>query len=265
MPWPVGTRVREGFRVAVVTVNYNTRELTARLLYSLYSNFGPALLGSVVVVDNGSDDGSVELLSPLAERGLITLLRNESNLYHGPGLTQGVNWLASHAPDVDLVWILDSDCVILRSDAGVAIERAWRAGADVLGDPDDPDDVGSLCLNSLVIDPVHIWQPGIGPFREDGDPARHLIAAARDRELHLVAFPFRSRGYVLHVGRATLAQVVERQEVDNTYYEWALAHRQPHWGGNADGASLWATFDREFGQAITDLTGETLRAVLSSY
>ncbi len=244
LPWPA-TRVREDFRVAVVTVNYNTRELIARLLYSLYSLLGGDLLGSVVVVDNGSDDGSVELLAPLAERGLITLVRNESNRYHGPGLTQGVNWLASHAPDVDLVWLLDSDCVVLRSDIGLAIEAAWRAGADVLGDPDDGE---SFFLNSLVIDPVRIWLPGIGPFREDGDPARHLLAAAGDRELQLVGFPFRRQGYVLHVGRATLAQVVERGEVDNIYHEWAFTHRQPHWGSNPDGASLWAAFDQEFTQ-----------------
>ena len=48
-------------RVAVVTVSYNTRELTALLLWSLRRILAWESL-EIVVVDNGSKDGSAELL-----------------------------------------------------------------------------------------------------------------------------------------------------------------------------------------------------------
>jgi GT2 family glycosyltransferase len=53
--------------VAALTVSYNTRELTAFLLWSLRTIVSwPEL--EVVVVDNGSRDGSAQLLAG-AERG----------------------------------------------------------------------------------------------------------------------------------------------------------------------------------------------------
>jgi glycosyltransferase involved in cell wall biosynthesis len=45
----------------VATVNYNTKRLVAMLPWSVY-RFLVAELRSVVVVDNGSSDGSAELL-----------------------------------------------------------------------------------------------------------------------------------------------------------------------------------------------------------
>jgi hypothetical protein len=47
-------------RVAVVTVSYNTRELTALMLWSLRRILEWESL-EIVVVDNGSKDGSAEL------------------------------------------------------------------------------------------------------------------------------------------------------------------------------------------------------------
>jgi hypothetical protein len=58
--WPDGP-VTAG-RAAVITVSYNTRELTALLLWSLRRVLDWEPL-EVVVVDNGSKDGSAELLA----------------------------------------------------------------------------------------------------------------------------------------------------------------------------------------------------------
>jgi len=81
-------------KVAVVTVSYNTRELTALLLWSLRTIVNwPDL--EIVVVENGSADGSAELLAEAAQAGICVLLANDVNRQHGPGLNQGISWLAA--------------------------------------------------------------------------------------------------------------------------------------------------------------------------
>ena len=73
-------------RVAVVTVSYNTRELTALLLWSLRRILEWESL-EIVVVDNGSKDGSAELLAKIDAAGGCRLIPNASNIMHGPALT----------------------------------------------------------------------------------------------------------------------------------------------------------------------------------
>ena len=67
------------------------------------------------------------------EKTMDTLIRNGTQRYHGPALSQGVSALAtrqSTAPDakqLDYVWTIDSDVVILRSDI---LSHALRAFDD---------------------------------------------------------------------------------------------------------------------------------------
>jgi glycosyltransferase involved in cell wall biosynthesis len=128
--WP-GTRERDCGRVAVVTVSYNTRELTAFLLWSLRRIVNwPDL--EILVVDNGSGDGSSELLAEAAQGGVCDLLTNRVNRHHGPGLNQGISWLASRpGPLPAWIWILDSDVVVARPDAlsaALAVARGPLSG-----------------------------------------------------------------------------------------------------------------------------------------
>ena len=55
-------------RVAVVTASYNTRELTSLMLWSLRRILRREPL-EIVVVDNGSKDGSAELLGKIDAAG----------------------------------------------------------------------------------------------------------------------------------------------------------------------------------------------------
>jgi GT2 family glycosyltransferase len=111
-------------RTTVVTVSWNTCELTALLLWSLRRVDVDA---GVVVVDNGSTDGSVAMLRTAAEAGRCTLLVNERNVGHGPALDQA---LASLRGVGGRVWVLDSDCVVARAGVLDALPR----GAAVVGE-----------------------------------------------------------------------------------------------------------------------------------
>jgi len=48
--------------LSIIVVSYNTREMTQECLQSIYTNAGEVSL-EVIVVDNNSQDGSVEMLA----------------------------------------------------------------------------------------------------------------------------------------------------------------------------------------------------------
>ena len=131
--WPDGP-VTPG-RVAVITVSYNTRELTALLLWSLRRVLAWKSL-EIVVVDNASKDGSADLLAKIDAAGGCRLIPNAGNTMHGPALTQAMSFLASRRIRLPRwVWVLDSDAVISRPDSlKKAVERAEETDAAVVGE-----------------------------------------------------------------------------------------------------------------------------------
>lgn len=155
--------------VTVVSVSYNTKELTALLLWSLHRILAPSDV-SVLVVDNASTDGSAELLRGARDAGLCTLIENDTNLGHGPGLNVAMS--AMQANEADRVWILDSDCVVTRPDALREPLSAYP-GAAIVGEPHwDPwHEQERFELYSLLLDPAALREADAPPFCDDGDPA----------------------------------------------------------------------------------------------
>ena len=92
--------------IMIVVLNWNGKEDTLECLASLdqleYPNY------SVVVVDNGSSDDSVNAISKL--RPNITILQTGSNLGYAGGNNVGIEYALDHG--ADYVLILNNDVVV---------------------------------------------------------------------------------------------------------------------------------------------------------
>ena len=257
-----------GDGVTIGTVSYNTRDLVAFLLWSIYRHVEPEVL-QVVVVDNGSTDGSRELLRACAEAGLCNLIANPVNHYHGPGLNQVASYVAaqrSRGQEVGWLWLLDSDCVIARPDAvKEALAHARQTNALLIGEPrwDPWHDEERLSTFSLLFDPAAVWRPPTRAFSDDGDPARAFELSCRQHRLSIAEFPFAVGGYVIHRGRGTLANVKERAEVTNRFHTWADSHHEAHFEGVSDAdaryRSLWSEFVLTVGKITPKRLVDALR------
>ena len=258
--WPAAPEPR-GDQVAVVSVSYNTRELTGLLLWSLRRIVHwPGL--EIVIVDNGSSDGSAGLLAQAAQAGLCTVLANDSNRQHGPGLSQGISWLAARpGPRPAWIWVLDSDVVAARSDVlHAALAAARSEQAALVGEPqwDQWHQAEQCGLYSLLLDPARVWRPGIGPFTDGGDPSYELLSAAARSGLRAAPFPFTADRYVIHRGRGSLAALHAAGDRSHPLYDWAAGHHDPHFGEVPGAAQQHAALLQDFRAAAGELTGASL-------
>ncbi len=260
--WPEG-RPAARDRVTVVCASYNTKELTGLLLWSLRRIVRwPDL--DIVVVDNGSRDGSAEMLAGAAREGVCTLLANDTNRDHGPALNQAVSWLATRpGPLPEWLWILDSDVVAARPGVlAEALAAARDQSAAVAGEPQwDPWHQAERFANyCLLLDPARAWRPGTGPFTDDGDPAFGLLSSAAQAGLGLAAFPFTAAGHVIHRGRSSLAAVYAAGDRSHRHHDWAVGHHEPHFGQVPGAAERHESLLRTFRDQTGPLTGASLAA-----
>lgn len=91
--------------VAILIVSYNTKDLLRESLASVYAQRGD-LRQQIVVVDNGSVDGSVDMIR--SEFPDVELIDAKANL----GFARGVN-LAAKRADAEFVLLLNPDTVVL--------------------------------------------------------------------------------------------------------------------------------------------------------
>jgi glycosyltransferase involved in cell wall biosynthesis len=233
----------------VVSVSFNTKKLTGLLLWSLDRILEPTDL-SVLMVDNGSTDGTADLLRSAADAGLCDMILNRTNLGHGPALNLAIE--SAIPPSSEWVWVLDSDCVISRPDALTAPLGRQRDAA-IIGEAKwDPWRRRSrLELYSLLVSRAALDLRTVSAFSDGGDPAWDMLESAERAGLSVTSFPFTADGYIVHLGRASLAAVVELDDQTNPLFEWALDHHEPHFGA-VDGArdrhaTITQQFEREVG------------------
>ncbi|HEV2784771.1 MAG TPA: glycosyltransferase family 2 protein [Solirubrobacteraceae bacterium] len=145
--------------LAVVVVSFDTRDLLERCLESVRA----ARPAETIVVDNGSTDGSIELVRERFPEA--RLLVNETNRGYGAGANQGI--AASTAPAV----------VVLNSDT-VLHPQALAALAEYLADHPQAAVVGPR-----LVDPHSRLQRSTYPFPSAadtllGESGLHLLVRA---------------------------------------------------------------------------------------
>lgn len=264
--WP--GQAAPGDRVAIAIVNFNTAGLLAHLLFSVFRVLPREQVARVLVVDNASTDLSPALLRCMRAAGLIDVLFNRAQRYHGPALNQAMQHLAAErrnampgARPYDYVWILDSDTIVLRADAighALAALRENQAGAVGQLQPCRGLPEGYAHISSLLLDPQKVWRRSVVPFENSGTPAKAFQLSLKRRRIPVSHFPFRSANYVLHVSRGTLRQIKETEDRTNRYYDWAVGHFEPGYHGYPHGPVLHENFLRVFGDAVPKLTPEAL-------
>ena len=264
--WPSDSRLAAVERVGVVMVSYNTVAVTAQAVYGLLRTIRtPAM--RLVVVDNASTDGSAELLGALAEAGLCEVIANREQRYHGPALTQAMDYLAATQTAgrrVGPVWILDSDCIVLRSDTlSAGVDVMMRTGAGMVGQwsVDRWHRPGELLgLHCLLLDPGRVWRDPVAPFEEDGSPSQRLQGSARQAGIAVAELPFTRDGYVVHLGRTTLRAVLDADDRGNRYFDWARTHAEAHFMEEPAAPQRYAAFLAEFADEVGPPTAEHLIA-----
>jgi glycosyltransferase involved in cell wall biosynthesis len=264
--------------IAVITVNYNTRHLLARLVYSLKRVVsGNCRLGPIVVVDNKSTDGSVDLIKSLMAAGVVHGILNEKQRYHGPGLNQAMDYLRTKHRDgdpafaaIDYVFAVDSDVIISK---GEIFEESLRsmneAGAVMSGELEPAQnaylDGGYLHVSSLLFDPFRVWTRGFVPFEEHGVPALAFQQSIVNRGLRRLHFPYLSEYFAIHLWSGTMKAICAAGERENKYFSWAASNLDAQKPGDAGIGLVLEEFEQVFKSESPNLgADEIARACLRS-
>ncbi|HEY0169103.1 MAG TPA: glycosyltransferase family 2 protein [Jatrophihabitans sp.] len=109
--------------VAALVVSYNRRELLRQCLSALLQQTHP--LDEILVLDNGSTDGSVEMVR--GEFPSVSLAQSPSNIGGAGGFSAGLDILLSRGHD--FAWLMDDDAVP-RHDALAPLLAAMEAAGD---------------------------------------------------------------------------------------------------------------------------------------
>ena len=94
-------------KISVVIVNWNAWRMTVDCIESLIVNTN---FLNIVVVDNGSDDGSFDMLRSIYPN--IKILRSATNLGFGGGNNIGIQEAMDDGSDY--IWLLNNDTIVFR-------------------------------------------------------------------------------------------------------------------------------------------------------
>jgi len=155
--------------VSVVIPCYNAENHLSRAVESALSQDGAGAI-EVVVIDDGSTDGSARLAEALAaDDPRIVARRNPRNL--GPGGTRNVAIAAARGAWVAL---LDADDAFAPGRLARLLEVAAESGADIVADLPLLYDLADGCVAPTQLTAVGGWRRLTAPQLMQPDPASGL-------------------------------------------------------------------------------------------
>ncbi|MFT4603694.1 MAG: GT2 family glycosyltransferase [Rhodothermales bacterium] len=187
--------------VLTAIIHYQTPDLLQQAVESFRRHEASAPL---LVLDNGSNDGSAQLVASLPDRfdGLSVKMMQE-NCFHGPAMD-----LVLKEAREDCVFFLDSDTITHKGGflepmaAQAAAPDQWACGQVTRADSRGfASDVGTPVPVSAFMMINRALYCGLPPFIHHGLPVLQASQAARARGLTVADFPVEQ--YVEHLGRGT--------------------------------------------------------------
>lgn len=188
-------------RVETAIVHFQTPDLLRQTVDSFCAHCPGE---RVLIVDNGSKDGSTSVVEALAaEHSPVEVRMLAENIYHGPAMD-----LVLQETKAEVVFFLDSDTVTHRGgfiEPMVALLEA--PGVLASGQVATVDGRGFAASSGIPV-PVSAFMAiqveryrRLPPFRHHGLPV--LETCRRAAELGLEIAPFPIEQYVEHLGRGT--------------------------------------------------------------
>jgi len=185
-------------QVTLVLASFNTRELTALAIKSFRDRY-PSV--PAVLIDNGSGDGSAEMLRDM-EGAATQVILNKINTGHGLALHEGI--MRAETP---FVLTLDSDCEVYQEGMLEAMLYRFRVSKELYalgwlrvvdrasGVARDDRDKSPLTAQFCYY--VHpycaLWHREtyqvLPPFAYHGAPAIYNMLEVERRQLRLESFP----------------------------------------------------------------------------
>jgi len=187
--------------ITAVVANYKTPALLDTCVRTLKKHYGEF---DIIVIDNGSEDESVGLVSKLVEELGVLPVLNGVNIGHGPAMHQGIQMCRTK-----YVFLFDSDCEVtkggflekmqttLEKKQGYAI--GWLRyvntnGVSAAGKFDKSKFIPYVHPSAALIDrEIYYTLP---PFLHEGAPCTRNMWIAQGRGLKVFDFPIRD--YVKH-------------------------------------------------------------------
>ena len=105
--------------LSVIIVSYNTKDLLKRCLKSIYSGYTMDTHGykvEIIVVDNGSTDGSLQSINSL-EWPNLKIIANKENLGFAKAVNQGIR-----QAEGKYILLLNSDIIVKPRSIGIMLD-----------------------------------------------------------------------------------------------------------------------------------------------
>ncbi len=160
-------------RLSIIVITWNEKDRTRKCLFSITSRIDNGL-DEIVLVDNGSEDGTAEMI--LSEFPTVRYLRLSENIGVGPARNRGICIAQG-----ECLMIIDNDTVLHTNNPGYIIHRLLKTHPEVglvgfrLINPDGTRQ-SSARRFPKIYQPLAArleWARHIKPFREE--MASHLM------------------------------------------------------------------------------------------